>query len=126
MKKIEIMIVGPGSEWSENIRDRFEDGDSYTISPAASTEQAIELFQRLAFKAVIMSEDISAEDERKLERIFRFQFPEIILLKAENLPVDEIRMKIDTALLEQERKMKPQWSPVDDALKNAGLNIMIQ
>jgi hypothetical protein len=126
LKKIEIMIVGPASKWSENIRDRFENGDSYTILPAASAEQAIELFQRLAIKAVVMSEDISAEDERKLERIFRFHFPEIVMLKAENISADELKLKIDSALAEQERKMKPQWSPVDDALKNAGLNILMQ
>ena len=96
------------------------------IITAASDEEAIEKFHRHDFEAVVFTGTISIDEERKLRKIFTFHNSDIILIKHqhdnEGMLVDEIV----TALDKFHKAKRPSYSLVDDALKNAGLNIVIE
>jgi len=75
---------------------------------------------------VVFADDVNDEEERKLRKIFTIQNPDIIILKHfsdnDNLLANEIMAALD----KQRKEKKPSFSFVDDALKNAGLNIIVQ
>jgi len=126
MTKKEILITGSDDKNSEAIAKLINNHIEWIITVAYTDEEAIEKFHQQNFDVVILTDGISTEEEKKLRKIFTVQNPDIIIMSHnyadENLLVAEI-----TAALEKFHKARrPSFSLVDDALKNAGLNIIVQ
>ena len=126
MNKTELLIAGQSSEGFQTFKELFNKYGDWKIIRASHDEEAIEKFHRHNFEVVVFTNTVSSDEERKLRKIFTFQNPDIIIAIYQHgnevLLVDEIVTALDKL-----RKAKtPSYSLVDDALKNAGLNIIIQ
>lgn len=126
MNKTEILVAGRNHDSVKSIVELIDNNPDWITAQAATDEEAIEKFHQQNFDIVLFADGINNDEERKLRKIFSFQNPDIIILKHDsndgNLSTDEI-----TAALDNQRKdKKPLFSFTDDALKNAGLNIIVQ
>ncbi len=125
MNKATILIAGK-SETSFSKPTEFTNSPAaWTTTEVATAEGAIEKFHQQDFDIAILTDSISGEEEKKLRRIFTFQNPDIIIMRYNDenvLLMDEIT----NALEKLHKARKPSYSLVDDALKNAGLNIIVQ
>jgi hypothetical protein len=126
MNKTEILVTGKNQIVVETVVALINNNDEWLATKASTDEDAIEKFHQRNFDLVLFADGVTEEDDRKLRKIFTIQNPDIIMLMHKgdlgNLLVDEIT----TALDKQRNDKKPSFSFVDDALKNAGLNIVVQ
>ena len=126
MNKSELLIIGRSTTGFETFKDFFDKHDDWNIITAASDEEAIEKFHRHDFKVIVFTDNISADEERKLRKIFTFHNPEIIIVRRQHDNEGVLVGEIVTALDKFQKAKRPSYSLVDDALKNAGLNIIIE
>jgi hypothetical protein len=75
---------------------------------------------------IVFTDTISSDEERKLRKIFTFHTPDIIIAKGQHDNEGVLVAEIETALDKFQKAKKPSYSMIDDALKNAGLNINIE
>jgi hypothetical protein len=125
MKRKQILITGGDISNLKTIEKQVTDIDMATTI-AETTEAAIEKFHQYYFDVVIFSNEINADDERKLRKIFTVQNPELIIIQYEENDGEFLNKKLDEAIRKQNKNERPFISFVDDALKNAGLNIIVQ
>ncbi len=123
MIKTEILLTGTGVE---KLRDYFNDHGDWRITTATTDEEAIENFHRHYFEVVVLTKNVSDDEERKLRKIFTFHNPDIIIVKNQHRDEGMLVAEIAAALEKLHKAKKPSYSLVDDALKNAGLNIIIE
>jgi len=126
MKRTELLMVGVNEIARKAIVTQISNDKDWMITETDTTEEAIERFHRQGFEIVIFPSEISGEDERKLSKIFSIQNPDIIILKYDDKDGHLLNDQITEALNKQRMNKKPSFSLVDDALKNAGLNIIVQ
>lgn len=126
MNKTGILVTGRDVTIVQAMLSLINTNNDWLAVEATTDEEAIEKFHQRDFDIILFTDEINGEEERKLRKIFTLQNPDIIILKHHgdngNLLSDEIH-----AVLEKQRNdKKPSFSFVDDALKNAGLNIIVQ
>jgi len=126
MNKSELLLIGQSTTGFETFTDLFNKHGEWKIFMAASDEEAIEKFYRHHFEVVVLTETVSSDDERKLRKIFTFHNPDIIIVKNSHGDEQALVAGIVTALDKLNSAKKPSYSLVDDALKNAGLDITIE
>jgi len=126
MSKIEILVTGRNEAIVRPILKLINDNDDWITTSAATGEEAIEKFHQRNFDLVVLTHDISEEEDRKLRKIFTIQNPDIIILRHSCDDNGLLSAEIRAALDKQHQEKKPTFSFVDDALKNAGLNIIVQ
>ena len=126
MNKTEILVTGRNDDRVSSIVELINSNKNWVATKAATDEEAIEKFHQQNIDMVVFADDVNDEEERKLRKSFTIQNPDIIILKHssdnENLLANEIMAALD----KQRSEKKPSFSFVDDALKNAGLNIIVQ
>jgi len=126
MNNTEILVTGKNNDAVSTIAKLIDANKAWVATKAATDEEAIEKFHQRNFELVVFADDIDGEEERKLRKIFTIQDPDIIMLK---LPGDNAKLlanEIMANLDKRRKEKKPSFSFVDDALKNAGLNIIVQ
>ncbi len=126
MNKTEILVVGNNQSTRQTVINEINRYAAWNGVAVTAGEDAIEKFHQRTIDLVLLLNDIAKTEEIKLNKIFSHQNPDVILIKqnvAENGSIGEI---ISAALKQHERQRKPAISFVDDVLKNAGLNIVIQ
>ena len=126
MSKTEILIAGSNPGGPETITNLFTNHPEWVLTEAHSDEEAIEKFHRNNFDVVILSDALSIKEEKKLRKIFAIQSPEIIIAKHTNDNKGLLIAEITSALDKARKVRKPSISLVDDALVNAGLNIIVE
>jgi len=125
MNKTEILITGRNGDTVRSIAELLNSNKDWVTTNATTGEEAIEKFHQRNFDIVVLADDINDEEERKLRKIFTVQNSDIIILNQSS--VDNLLTNaINAALAKQHKEKKPSFSIVDDALKNAGLKIMVQ
>ena len=126
MNKMELLIIGELKTGFETIKKLSNKYVDWEISTAYYDEDAIEKFHRHNFEVIAFTNNVSSDEERKLRKIFTFQKPDIVILKHQqgndDLLIDEVAIALD----ELSKANAPSYTLVDDALKNAGLNIIVQ
>ena len=126
MNRTEILVTGRNQDSVDSIVGLKDNHTDWLFTQAATDEEAIEKFHQRNFDIVLFTDGMNDDEEKKLRKIFTIQNPDIIILKhysdKDNLLTDEI----NAALEKQRKDKKPSFSFVDDALKNAGLNIIVQ
>ena len=125
MKRKEILIV-EGNKTTELAILKLINDTSLQTTVAETSEEAIEKYHRQNFDVVIFSNELSIEDERKLRKIFTVHNADLIIINYNNEDSSSLNDKITEAIKQQDKNKKPSISLVDDALKNAGLNIIVQ
>ena len=126
MNKTEILVTGRNDDSVNFIAELINVNKGWLAAKAATGEGAIEKFHQRHFDVVVLASDIDNEEERKLRKIFTIQNPDIIILKHYGENDNLLANEIIAALDKQRKAKKPSFSFVDDALKNAGLNIIVQ
>ena len=126
MNKTEILVTGRNENILQNITRRINNNVNWNVTVAGSDEEAIEKFHHRNFDLVILSEGISKAEEKKLRIIFSYQHPEVIIIRYNESEIDMLSNEITEAIEKNKKENKPGVSFIDDALKNAGLNIDIQ
>ena len=126
MNKTEILLTGRNEALVQTMQTLLNDNDDWMATAAATDEGAIEKFHQLNFNIVVLTDDIGEEEDRKLRKIFTIQNPDIIIIKHSSDDSRLLTAEITVALDKQLKDKKPFFSFVDDALKNAGLNIIVQ
>ena len=126
MNKTEILVTGRNDDRVSSIVELINSYKNWVATKAATDEEAIEKFHQRNFDMAVFADDANDEEERKLRKIFTIQNPDIIILKHSSENDNLLANEIIAALDKQRKEKKPSFSFVDDALKNAGLNIIVQ
>ncbi|MGZ8557857.1 MAG: hypothetical protein ACXWWC_05980 [Chitinophagaceae bacterium] len=126
MNKTEILVTGRNEEMLQRIVKLINNNDKWIASKAAGDEEAIEKFHQQNFDVVLFPNGIEDEEEIKLRKIFSIQSPDIIIIRHDGSDGSLLTTEITEALDKKRKDKKPSLSFVDDALKNAGLNIIVQ
>jgi CheY-like chemotaxis protein len=126
MNRTEILVVGRNQDSVAFIVGLKESHNYWLFTQAATDEEAIEKFHQRNFDIVLFTDGMNDEEEKKLRKIFTLQNSVVIILKHYNNEGNLLTGKINAALDKQRKDKKPLFSFVDDALKNAGLNIIVQ
>ena len=126
MNKKEILVTGKNELITRTAIALINTNPEWVATKAATGEEAIEKFHHRGFDIVLFAGEITGEDERKLRKIFTIQNPDIILLNHKSGEDNLLTAKITAALDKRHNDKRPSFSFVDDALKDAGLNIVVQ
>jgi hypothetical protein len=126
MNKRELLIIGQSNTSFQTFNDQFTKNGNWSVITASSDEEAIEKFHRHLFEVVVLTDTVSSDEEKKLQKIFSFHNPDIIIVKDQNGNNEALVAEIEAGLDKLKNTRKPSYSLVDDALKNAGLNITIE
>jgi len=126
MNKTEILVVGRNENSLETLLKFINSNGERAITVTVTDEEAIEKLHQRDFAVVVLTNGIRGEEEKKLRRIFTIQNPDIIIMRYSD--GDEVLLitEITGALDKLRKAKKPSFTLVDDALKNAGLNIIVQ
>ena|SRR5436190_2083853 len=125
MSKIEILVTGRNEAELQPILTLINDNDDWITTSATTDEEAIEKFHQRNFDIVVLTNDMGEEEDRKLRKIFTIQNPDIIILAHSIEDNRLLTAAIGVALDKRRQEKKPTFSFVDDALKDAGLNIIV-
>jgi vacuolar-type H+-ATPase subunit F/Vma7 len=126
MNRTEILVAGRNQDSVDSIVELMDNNNDWVFMQAATDEEAIEKFHQRNFDIVLITDGITDDEERKLRKVFTIQNPDIIILKHYSNEGNLLTDEINAALEKQRKDKKPLFSFVDDALKNAGLNITVQ
>lgn len=126
MNKTEILVTGRNEAIGQIAVALINNNDEWIVTKAAGDEEAIEKFHHRNFDVVLFTDGINEKEERKLRKIFTIQNPDIIILTHYSADDRLLTAEIASALDKQRKDKKPSFLFVDDALKNAGLNIIVQ
>jgi vacuolar-type H+-ATPase subunit F/Vma7 len=126
MKRTAILVAGNNEFSVKTITNQFDNDNKWTVTESFNAEDAIEKFHRQDFDIVVISKNVIDEDERKLRKIWGIQNPDIIIIKDNVREGHLLNDQILEALNKQRLNKKPSFSFTDDALKNAGLDILVQ
>jgi len=126
MNKREILISGRNDKSFEAIVKVINNYAEWIITAASTDEEAIEKFHQQNFHVVVLTDFISREEERKLRKIFTIQNPDIIIMRYNKSDESLLAAEIMEELNRLRQARRSSFSLVDDALKNAGLNIIVQ
>ena len=126
MNRTEILVTGRNQDSVDSIVGWKDNHTDWLFTQAATDEEAIEKFHQRNFDIVLFTDGMNDAEEKKLRKIFTIQNPDIIILKHYSDEGNLLTDEINAALEKQRKDKKPLFSFVDDALKNAGLNILVQ
>ena len=126
MNRTEILVTGGNQDSVDSIVELMDNNNHWVFTQAATDEEAIEKFHQRNFDIVLFADGMNDDEEKKLRKIFTIQNPDIANLKHVNNEGNLLTDEINAALEKQRKDKKPSFSFVDDALKNAGLNIIVQ
>lgn len=124
MNKVSILVTANHQDRVDALLREIDQTPGWQATGAVSVETAIEKFHQQPATLAVLAKDITVDEQKKLTIIFTLQHPDVILL-SEGAEVVTISSDIQLALDEKTRSAKPSFSFVDDALKNAGLNIQV-
>ena len=126
MNRTEILVTGRNQDSVNSIIKLMDNNNDWVSTNAATDEEAIEKFHQRDFDIVLFTDGINDDEVKKLRKVFTIQNPDIIILTHYGSEGNLLADKINAALEKQRKDKKPSFSFVDDALKNAGLNIIVQ
>ncbi len=126
MNRTEILVAGRNQDSVDSIVGLKDNHNDWLFTQAATDEEAIEKFHQRNFDIVLFTDGMNDAEEKKLRKIFTTQNPDIIILNHDSDKDYLLTDQINASLDKQSKDKKPSFSFVDDALKNAGLNIIVQ
>ena len=126
MNKTEILVIGRNEDILQKVIKLINNNIDWNGVGADSDEDAIEKFHQRNFDIVLLTNDITEIEEKKLRKIFIHQNPDVSIIQHLGDDGGLLFTKIEDLVDKKNENKKPSFSFVDDALKNASLNINIQ
>lgn len=126
MSKTEILVIGRNEEILQTVTNFINSNAEWNGIGAGTDEDAIEKFHQHHFDMLLLTDSINKEGERKLLKLFTYQNPDAIILQHYGGGSGLLSNEILEALDKHRNENKPTVSFVDDAWKNAGLDIIVQ
>lgn len=124
MTTTNILLVGNNEQQVNNWMKVLDRHEEWNAVHSLNDEEAIERFHHLNFDVMVLGKDLGNEATRKLEKLFTLQHDEAAVIN-DSADNNSLENKIN-GVLAAKKTSKATFSFVDDALKNAGLNITIQ
>jgi vacuolar-type H+-ATPase subunit F/Vma7 len=122
MNKTEILVIGRNDDVLQSVTKLINSNLEWNGVDAGSDEDAIEKFHQRVFDIVLLTNDITEVEEKKLRKIFTHQNPDVIIIKH---PDDEgglLNTKIEDSLHKKNINKKTSFSFVDDPLPSITSN----
>ncbi|WP_276502230.1 hypothetical protein [Terrimonas pollutisoli] len=126
MNKTEILIVGNTREPVEKTVGILNESEEWSGVEAFTDEEAITKFQQYQIDIVLLTKDVSDVQEKKLRKLFSFQNSDTVVARFEGNDEITLHNTINDILETEKAGKEFSFVVIDDALKNAGLNIRIQ
>ena len=126
MNKTSLLVISTNNDVTNSVLRKINAISQWDAYGAATVEEAIEKFHFMPADVVVLAGNGIKAEERKLRAIFSHQHPGIIIILLPEDEHDSVVNKIEGAIAEEQNSNRPSFTFVDDALKNAGLNISIQ
>jgi DNA-binding response OmpR family regulator len=121
MTTTNILLVSQHEQQVNNWMNIVNQHKNWKAVHVETDEEGIEKFHQYHFDVVLLGKSLSEEEIKKLTKLFTVQQDEVTLIMDD----DNLEEKIQKAL-NTKNKNKSTFSIIDDALKNAGLNINLQ
>lgn len=115
------MILGNNETEIAPIRQQLQDTTEWQVNAFTDKEEAVSFFQQQTQDVIIFSNVLDVEIKMGLEKLFRFQFEDVIVFTA--VKEADVWNEVNDALHKLAERKRPSYSFVDDALKNASFNI---
>ena len=115
MSKTEILVIGRNDGILQSVTKLINNNLEWNGVDAGSDEDAIEKFHQRAFDIVLLTNDVTEVEEKKLRKIFTHQNPDVIIIQDLENDGGSLIVKIEESLLNSKNK-KPSFSFIDDAL----------
>lgn len=126
MNKTEILVVGNTKELVKKIAAILNDSEEWSGIEAFTDEEAIARFQQYQIDIVLITNDVTEVQERKLRKLFSFQSTKVVITRVEGDDEITLHNTINDILENETGHQEFSYSLIDDALINAGLNIRVQ
>lgn len=126
MNKTEILVVGNTKELVKKIAAILNDSEEWSGIEAFTDEEAIARFQQYQIDIVLITNDVTEVQERKLRKLFSFQSTKVVITRFEGDDEITLHNTINDILENENGRQEFSYSLIDDALINAGLNIRVQ
>ena len=126
MNRTEVLVVGSDHFTLANIAGAFKQYESLKPETALTEEEAVEKFQQYPISMVFFTKDVSELQEKKLQRLFSFQDAAAIIVRLDGDDEQALHDAVKKAKEMKKLQNRVSFSIMDDALKNAGLNIKVQ
>ncbi|CAN5582450.1 hypothetical protein BH11BAC3_BH11BAC3_47180 [soil metagenome] len=126
MNKTAILVIGANEDQLTRLTNEINLQPLWNGEMATGDEMAIEKLLQSSYDLIVITDGITTAATAKLQKIVALQQPGLIILQHNADATVSLTDAIDAMLDEQLNAGKPTFSFVDDALKNAGLNIVIQ
>ena len=123
MNKTEILVIGRNGDVLQSATRLINNNLEWNGVDAGSDEDAIEKFHQRAFDIVLVTNDISELEEKKLRKIFTYQNPDVIIIKHAKDDGGLLITKIEESLHKKNINKKTSFSFVDDALPSIMSNV---
>ena len=123
MNKTEILVIGRNDGVQQSVTMLINNNLEWNGVDAGSDEDAIEKFHQRAFDIVLVTNDISEVEEKKLRKIFTYQNPDVIIIKHAKDDGGLLITKIEESLHKKNINKKTSFSFVDDALPSIMSNV---
>jgi len=116
MEKIQILAIGRDPVLLQKLSSFMNENPKWESTATVDDETAIEIFHQRKFDIVLLIDEIESESFKKLNSVFTFNNPDIIIIRHEGDSTGFLANEIQEAL----EKRKRPVNIVDDAFKNAG------
>lgn len=126
MDKITLLTIGRDRGIRQTTEELVHSNADWEVIAASTDEEAVEKFHQYPVDKVLFTDGVRDDEERKLNKIFMHQQPDIIIIRHDGSGGVLLHDEIREALRKRSRENKPTVSFVDDALVNAELNIIVQ
>ena len=126
MNKTEILVIDRNEDTMQSLIRLINNNLEWNGVGAGSDEDAIEKFHQRSFDMVLLINGNTEVEEKKLRKIFTHQNPDVIIMQHLDGDSGLLISEIEQSLDKLNKNKKPSFSFVDDALKNARLNINIE
>lgn len=122
----EILVTGSNQAQVATLVSCIDSAPTWVATAASTDEDAIEKFHHHHFDIVLLTGGFTEVENKKLHILFSHQDPDIIIIRYQGSNIESLQTEIKQALNNRRVANKPTVQIMDDALKNAGININIE
>lgn len=118
-----ILLVDGNEEQMKRSVQLLQGEPTWTVTTATHVEDAINVLYRQPVDILVPGNNIDETDERKLRKVAAYQQPELLIVAGTG---DDMINNISHAIGLLETGKRPEIRFMDDALKNAGIPVVVQ
>jgi hypothetical protein len=122
MNKWNIMLVESNGDHRNDALGRLGAEPSWDVTAVMNAEEAISLLYRQPVDVLVLG-SMDETEERKLRRVAAYHQPELLMV---TLTQEDLAERVAHAIALLETGKRPAFRFVDDALKHAGIPVMVQ